>query len=233
MDNAGMTNAPPDAKLSRLLSLSVHEFRSPISVVSGYLRMVLKDPTGSLDERYKRMLEEADKSCSRLATLVSEMSDLSALEAGTASFKKAPVDIRALLSETIRGLSPLTDRTVEVELTTGEGPAVVQGDAPRLKAAIGAILYGVRREIVNDDKLMVEERYAPFRGNPGSWISIADGETIDAVRAAEPDRLTTFDEWRGGCGLSLAIARRIIDGHNGTVWSAADVPRSAVIALPH
>ena len=228
-----MTNAPPDAKLSRLLSLSVHEFRSPISVVSGYLRMVLKDPTGSLEERYKKMLEEAEKSCTRLATLVAEMSDLSALEAGTASFKRSPIDIRALLSETIRGLSPLTDRTVDVDLTTGEGPAVVHGDAPRLKTALASILYGLRREIVNDDKLMVSERYAPLRGNPASWIAIADGETIEAVQATEPDRLATFDEWRGGCGLSLPIARRIIDGHNGSVWSAPDLPRSAVIALPH
>ena len=129
MENAAMTIAPPDAKLSRLLSLSVHEFRSPISVVSGYLRMVLKDPTGSLDERYKRMLEEAEKSCSRLTTLVAEMSDLSALEAGTTSFKKAPIDIRTLLADAIAALPPLADRTVEVQLTTGTGPAVVQGDA--------------------------------------------------------------------------------------------------------
>ena len=228
-----MTNAPPDAKLSRLLSLSVHEFRSPISVVSGYLRMVLKDPTGNLDERYKRMLEEAEKSCGRLTTLVAEMSDLSALEAGTASFKKAPIDIRALLSETIGGLSPLTDRTVDVQLTTGEGPGKVQGDAPRLKTAIASILYGLRREIVNDDRLVVEERTAPFRGNLATWISIADGENIEAVRTTELDHLTTFDEWRGGCGLSLAIARRIIDGHNGGVWSAAGITRSAVVALPH
>ena len=36
------------------------------------------------DDRYRRMLEEAEKSCARLTTLVAEMSDLSALEAGTA-----------------------------------------------------------------------------------------------------------------------------------------------------
>jgi signal transduction histidine kinase len=53
------------------------------------------------------------------------------------------------------------------------------------------------------------------------------------VSAAEANALTTFDEWRGGCGLSLAVARRIIDGHDGSVWSAADIAKSAVIALPH
>jgi len=233
MENAAMTNAPPDAKLSRLLSLSVHEFRSPISVVGGYLRMVLKDPTGSLDERYKRMLEEAEKSCARLTTLVAEMSDLSALEAGTASFKKAPVDIRTLLADTIAALPPLADRTIEVQLTTGTGPAVVTGDAPRLRTAMTSILHGLRREIVNDDKLVVSERYAPFRENPASWIAITDGESTEAVTASAVDGLTTFDEWRGGCGLSLAVARRIIDGHNGALWSASKFSKSAVIVLPH
>src|SRR6185503_15672860 len=96
-----MTDGPVEAQWPRLLSLSVHEFRTPISVVSGYLRMVLKDPAGRLDERYRRMLEEADKSCNRLSALTAEMSDLSALEAGTAEFKKAPVDIRSILTAAI------------------------------------------------------------------------------------------------------------------------------------
>jgi hypothetical protein len=128
---------------------------------------------------------------------------------------------------------PDQNKKVEVQLATGTGPAIVPGDAPRLKKAVASILYGLRREITNDDKLVVEERYAPFRGNPASWISIADGENIETVRTTEPDHLTTFDEWRGGCGLSLPIARRIIDRHDGALWSAADRKGSAVIALPH
>jgi signal transduction histidine kinase len=231
MDNAAMTNAPDD-KLSRLLSLSVHEFRTPISVVSGYLRMVLKDPAGLLDDRYRRMLEEAEKSCGRLTTLVSEMSDLSSLEAGTTSFKKAPLDLRALLGEAIVGLPPLTDRTVDVELTTGTGPAILQGDAPRLKEALTAILLGLRREVVDSEKLAVHERYGSFRGNPASWISVAEAKNIESVSSTDVGALTAFDEWRGGCGLSLTIARRVINRHGGSIWSAGDAVRSAVIALP-
>jgi K+-sensing histidine kinase KdpD len=228
-----MAYVPQDAKLSRLLSLAVHEFRSPISVVSGYLRMVLKDPTHTLDDRYRRMLEEAEKSCARLTAIVAEMSDLSALEAGTASFKKAPIDIRLVLADAIAALPPLPDRTVDVELNPGDGPAVLQGDASRLKTAVMSILHGLRREIVNDEKLVVKEWLAEGQENPVTWIAIADGENIDRVSSAQGEDLTTFDEWRGGCGLSLAVARRIINGHDGTIWSAATIAKSAVIALPH
>src|SRR4051812_12962771 len=137
-----MSSPPLEPKWPRLLSLSVHEFRTPISVVAGYLRMVLKDPAGTLDERHRRMLEEAEKSCHRLSALTAEMSDLSALEAGHAAFKKAPVDIRSVLTAAIDALPPLPDRTVTVELRAAGGPAVLQGDGPRLPSAPTPLLYG-------------------------------------------------------------------------------------------
>jgi signal transduction histidine kinase len=53
------------------------------------------------------------------------------------------------------------------------------------------------------------------------------------LNGAEPLALTTFDEWRGGVGLSLAIARRIINAHGGSIWSPVEESKAgAVIALP-
>ena len=229
-----MTNVPADAKWPRLLSLSVHEFRTPISVVAGYLRMLLKDPSGSLDERYRRMLEEAEKSCGRLSALVAEMSDLSALEGGSAAFKTAPVDLRSLLQEAISTLPPLLDRTVSIELTAGSGPAVIQGDAARLQTAITSVLHALRRELVTSDKLLVNERVAPYEGRPASWIAFADTENIQTMVASDGTDLMPFDEWRGGCGLSLPVARRVINRHHGAIWSPANGAKAAaVIVLPH
>lgn len=229
-----MTNVPADGKWPRLLSLSVHELRTPISVVAGYLRMLLKDPSGALDDRYRRMLEEAEKSCGRLAALVAEMSDLSALEGGTAALKTAPVDIRALLSEAIAALPPLPDRTVSIELTTGTGPAVIQGDAARLQSAITSVIHALRRELVTSDNLLINERFAPYEGRAASWIAIADVDNIQALSATDAKDLNTFDEWRGGCGLSLPVACRVIDRHHGSIWSPSNGAKAAaVIVLPH
>ena len=76
-----MSSAPPDPKWSRLLGLSVHEFRTPMTVVAGYIRMLLKDRAGPLSDQQRRLLEEAEKSCGRLTALLTEVSDLSNLEA--------------------------------------------------------------------------------------------------------------------------------------------------------
>ena len=61
-----MSNGTVDPRWPRLLSLTVHEFRTPMTVVAGYLRMLLKDRAGPITEQQRRLLEEAEKSCTRL-----------------------------------------------------------------------------------------------------------------------------------------------------------------------
>ena len=229
-----MTREGDDAKLAELLSLSVHEFRSPVTVVAGYIRMLLKDRAGALTEPQRRLLEDAEKSCGRLSTLLVEMSDLSNLEGGKAPFNRSGTDLRALLTEAVAALTPVSDRQIDVELATGAGPAVVNGDAVRLRGAFTALVHAIRREVVTSPRLLVRERTGEYEGRPASWIAIGDPDQIDMLEAATPETLTTFDEWRGGCGLTLPVARRILAAHGGALWSPAEKTKSgAVVVLPH
>jgi signal transduction histidine kinase len=229
-----MTSPPPDPKWPRLLGLSVHEFRSPLTVVSGYIRMLLNDTAGPVTERQRQMLEAAAKSCARMNALLTETSDLSNLEAGTVSINRSSIDLRKVLADVIAALPANSDREVEVELATGDGPATIQGDAVRLRTALGSVLFALRRELVTSSRIFVRERSGDYKGRPASWIAIGDADQIDALATAAPNTLTTFDEWRGGCGLSLAVARRIVEAHGGAVWSPLEGSKAgAVIALPH
>jgi signal transduction histidine kinase len=229
-----MIEAPADPKWPRLLSLSVHELRTPITVVAGYIRMLLKDRAGPLSDQQRRLLEEAEKSCGRLSSLVAEMSDLSHLEAGQGSFQQTPVDLAALLADAIRALAPTPDHEVRVELSSQQESGAIQGDPARLKTAFGALLTALRRELVTSDILYVRQRGRRYDGRDVVWIAFGDAQQIDRLESAEPGSLDVFDEWRGGCGLSLAIARRVVTAHNGRIWSAGDDARAgAVVMLPH
>src|SRR5918992_5360409 len=99
-----------DPRWPKILSLSVHEFRTPMTVVAGYIRMLLKDRAGPLNEQQRKLLEEAEKSCARLSALLAEVSELSNLEAGTAPLNKGPVDLTALLRDAVTAVPPLPDR---------------------------------------------------------------------------------------------------------------------------
>jgi signal transduction histidine kinase len=229
-----MIDALADPKWHRLLSLSVHEFRTPITVVAGYIRMLLKDRAGPLSDQQRRLLEEAEKSCGRLSSLVAEMSELSSLEAGSSPFNRSNIDIDVFLREAIAALPQLPDREIGVELSGPDQSATVQGDPGRLRTAFTSLLTALRRELVTSNRLHVRHVTRQHEGRTVAWIAIGDDEQIERLTTAEPSALATFDEWRGGCGLSLAIARRVFAAHHGSVWSAGeDAKAGAVVMLPH
>lgn len=224
---------PSEPKWPRLLALSVHEFRTPVTVVAGYIRMLLKDRAGAITDQQRRLLEEAEKSCGRLSALLTEMSDLSNLEANTAPFNRNTVNLHALLAETIAALPQVPDREITVTLCSRDGDAHVHADPIRLKTAFASILNALCRELVTSTELLVGERTGEYEGRPATWIAIADADRIEGLSAAGPEGLATFDEWRGGCGLSLAVARRVIDAHGGALWSPSDGTKAAaVLVLP-
>ena len=84
---------------TRAMSLAVHELRTPVTVVTGYLRMVLREQAGPVTEKQRTMLEEADRSCVRIGALVSEMSELGKLESNEVALVRATFDLAAVIAE--------------------------------------------------------------------------------------------------------------------------------------
>src|SRR5438552_16756402 len=83
----------------RLLSLAVHEFRTPLSVVGGYLRLLQHPNAEPLTDHQRRMITEAEKSCKRLTTLIAQLSDIAKLDNGLLPLSRHPIDLFALISD--------------------------------------------------------------------------------------------------------------------------------------
>jgi signal transduction histidine kinase len=229
-----MSSEPTDPNWPRLFGLAVHELRTPISVGSGYLRMLLTSSDGTLTDRQRQFVLESQKAWGRMTALTEEMSVLSNLAAGTFQFDRKAVDLRRVLTEAIAALPPMEDMAVDVQLTTSAETATTEGDAVRLRTAFTSVLFTARRELVTSTTLFVRESSRPYKGRPASWVAAGDADHIDLLAAATPDMLATFDEWRGGSGLRLAIARRVFEAHGGAVWSPGDGTRAGAVAvLPH
>jgi signal transduction histidine kinase len=226
-----MSEIPVDPRWPKLLSLSVHEFRTPLTVVAGYVRMLLKERAGPLNDQQRKLLEETEKSCARLSVLLSEMSELANLEGGTAPISRESADLRGILRTVVEHLPPLPDRDIAVTLQTGLGPATIQADAQRLANAVTSVVSALRRELVTSDQLFVREERVNH-GSPAHRILIGDQETLDAIESRASE-LPVFDEWRGGCGMALAVARRVLNAHGARIWSAPDGRKAgAVIEIP-
>jgi signal transduction histidine kinase len=209
----------------RALSLAVHELRTPVTVVSGYLRMLLKEQGGPLSEKQRKMLEEAERSCARISALVGEMSELGKLESRELSLARQPFDFAALVAELASGMHEGDDRGVSLEVRGGDQPLEVIGDRARVGVAVRALLHAALRER-GEPGVIIAECSRLAQSPPSALLVIGDEATIRAVAASAPDA-PTFDEWRGGLGLALPVARRVVEAHGGALWSApGDRPRA-------
>lgn len=216
MDNG---RPPSDPRWPRVLSHAAHELRTPVGVVLGYLRMLLRENATPLADQQRHMLQEVEKSTGRIKALTDELSDLAKLETGEATFDYKSVDLGALIEDTISALPPLPDREITITLDNQAVGAMVEGDRRRLSTAFAAILFALRRELVTSTHLLVRLRRTTWEDAPVLWIAVAGNDRIDAVDGAPLPDLGTFREDRGGCGLMPSIAERIIAKHDGRVSS--------------
>jgi signal transduction histidine kinase len=227
---------PADSDYRQLISLIAHELRSPAAVVSGYLRLLARlgarnnppDPEPTMPSE-QRMIEEANRSCARLLHVVRELDDLAALEERDAFLSSEPVPIFQLFDEVVRAAS-LEGGTVMFSCADIDRRAVVDGDADRLKRALASFMTAMLRErgghldaqgFVTRDHGFLPPRAVLALGGPGLANSILASQE------------TSFDRWRGGTGMSLPIACRIIELHGGSVWSLPEEPHATcALSLP-
>lgn len=220
---------------AQLLSLAVHEFRTPASVVGGYLRMLQRDTELPLADRHRKMVEEAEKSCARLVALVGELGEVSKLDDPRLKLQEEPLDLFAIVHEAASELHEAEDRGVRFEARGPASGAPLTGDAVRLHHAMSSLFRAVLREQASDVLIVADCRLIADHGARLAVVVTAPDARIDWAAAAPSMPL---DEKRGGLGLAVPIARRVIARHGGRVWSPpsekgdAGAKSAIVVSIP-
>jgi signal transduction histidine kinase len=228
--------AAPDIPVTRqyaqLLALASHELRTPVSVVSGYLRMLQRDSAQPLSDRHRKMVDEAEKACGHMMALLEDLSELAKLDDGRAPLCQDTFDLFTVLQQIAATTTEAADRGVRLTLRGEERGAEVRGDRERLRRAFSAFFRAVLREQLDATQVV-----ALCRLPCDSSALVVVAQEAEIEMAVDGPR-APFDEKRGGLGLALPLARRIVECHGGHVWTPAGhdgaaAARSAIlVSLP-
>jgi signal transduction histidine kinase len=228
-----MTNGrAQDLSWHRVLEICAHEIRNPLTPLLGYLRMLLgSNRFGELTEQQRHMLVEMEKVSGKFSRLLVDLEQLEKLESGYVQFNRVPVDVGALIEQSIASLPPPNDRETPVVAENHAPGSSTHGDPKYLKIALDALFFVLRREVIPNTHLQVRLRRVVADQAPCLWLALAGNEHVDAVDATPLAEAGPFDLKRGGCGLKPPIAEWIIAAHGGRVLAPLAYPKSAALIL--
>jgi signal transduction histidine kinase len=202
---------------AKVLSLAVHEFRTPVSVVSGYLRMLLRHFGSSLTDQQRTLVEQADKSCDSIASLIKELGELAQLESGRTAMRRERGPLAPLLIDLAKDAHEGEERGVTFGVRPCDADVLVVGDSTGLATALATLITAVLRERADSVSMLAACRILDTSEGRVVRIAIAEAAIVDTVLAGEEHE--AFDEYRGGLGFRLLLASRIVGAHGGRVSS--------------
>jgi len=203
------------------LSIASHELRTPVTSLRGYAQLVLRRLSRTeLPDRAElsRALEIIDQQADRLARLVTQLLDLSRLEAGRLTLDRAEADIAALAQQVVDGARATTDRHQFV--VRADGPVRAEVDPLRLEQVLINLVDNAVRYSPDGGEIEVEIG-SNGRESPAVRIAVRD----HGVGIAPEHLPYVFDRYYqahqlgrfGGMGLGLHIAKQIVEQHGGRI----------------
>lgn len=220
------------------LSNVTHELRTPLTTVRGYLEMLLDGNMGVLTEPQRNALMIMDRNSKHLLNSINEMIDFSRMQIRGIQAIINLYDAAAIGREAAAAFLPAaTEKKVHLSTNLPEGPLFAWGDREKLHQVLGILLNNAVKftEPGGTITLSVE-----CENNSTVIFSVADtGIGIDPVNREKIfERFFQVDKSKArkyeGAGIGLAIARTIIEAHEGTitVQSEPDCGSIFVITLP-
>ena len=221
---------------SSLMSVVAHEIRSPLTAIKAYTEALI-DSLSNPQAPRQRFLGIINDECDRLGRLVTDILDLSRLEAGQRPLRLARLHFGVLVRETLEGLQPLArarqvDFDVEIEETLHP-----EADPDLMRRLLinlvgNAIKYSPAGAAVTVHARVRGDDWLGFVQDRGPGIPAEDLQHVFErfYRVRDPREQQEVE----GTGLGLAISRGIVELHGGRIWAQAIEPHGTRIcfALP-
>ncbi len=204
-----------NAKKDEFIGMASHELKTPLTSMTGYLQILERQQKDELNRNFvRKTIEKAGK----LIALVSDLLDISKIEAGKLQLNKEPFDIRPLVDEAIE-LIQLSTTTHRISLETDIECFLIEGDKQRIEQVIVNLLTNAVKYSPASDAVYV------FLQKTDSGIRIGVRDTgIGIPKEKIANIFSRFYRVEGlsphmsGLGIGLYITREIVERHHGKIW---------------
>ena len=222
---------------SEFLAKMSHELRTPLNAVIGYSEMLLED--AELDGRKQQQiadLRRINSAGKHLLSLVTDVLDLSQIEAGRMDVSAQPFDLNTFIDDVVATCRPLVlDNGNDFVVERGDGLGVIVGDATKLRQAVLNLLSNAAK-FTNRGRVTLG---AMREKSDGDWIRIAVRDTGIGIRPEVlPKLFQNFNQAEastssryGGTGLGLALSQKLCRMMGGEITVESEPGRGSCFTI--
>ncbi len=228
-----------DELKSEFLAHISHELRTPLASIREGTHLLLDEIPGPLSPAQRQTLQIIADSSQRLIHLISTLLDLSKIEAGMMPYQIIPTDLRRVAENSVAKMRLLADsRHIQVLVDTPGLALWAPADAARMEQVLDNLLS-------NAVKFSSEGGTISLRMVASPQDKIAKVSVSDSGPGIPADELAHIFErfYQGrrqhktvvaGSGLGLALAKKIVEAHQGKIWAESELGKGATfyVTLP-
>ena len=202
-----------------LISTIAHELRSPLTSVKGFSTTLLRRWDKFTDEQKRFMIETIEIDADRVTRLITELLDVSRIDAGRLDVRTQPVDLEALARRHIERIE--TASPVEVRIVVECDPELpeVWADPDRIQQILGNLLENGIRHGAGTVTLQIRADTGEVAsGRPAIVVIVSDeGDGVPEEHLPLIFNRFWHGSKRGSTGLGLYIVRGLVEAHGGRI----------------
>jgi PAS domain S-box-containing protein len=202
----------------QFLSTMSHELRTPLNAVLGFSDLLADQRYGSLNEKQQRYINHIHTGGKHLLSLISDILDLSKIEAGRMELALESLPVDAAFAEVLSVMQPLADKKSHGLRANAEPGLVVRADATRFKQVLMNLLGNAVKFTPNGGRIELAARLVD------SQVRVEVRDNGPGIPPDEQERIfEAFYRLREsgkkteGTGLGLAITQRLVELHGAAL----------------
>jgi signal transduction histidine kinase len=239
ISNAQLYQAVQEANLAKsdFVSFVSHELKTPMTSIKGYTDLLAAGSVGTVSEAQANFLSTIRSNVDRMATLVSDLADISRIEAGKLSLEFGEIPVAEIVDEVVRSTRrQIEEKSQELSVEIEREDLAAWGDRTRLIEILTNLVSNANKYTPAEGKIWIRAAKLSGAGpHTGGLQAVQITVEDSGIGISEEDQKKIFQKFfrsddqkareAPGTGLGLNITKSLVEMQGGKIWFESEYRR--------
>jgi signal transduction histidine kinase len=214
---------------SDFVSFVAHELKTPMTSIKGYSDLLAAGAVGEINEAQENFLSTIRTNVTRMSTLVTDLADISRIEAGRLHLEFSTIPIKEAVDDVVHSTQAVMDEKKQsLAIDIPDDLPAAWGDRNRVIQVLTNLVSNAHKYTPEEGTITIQARESENEWDPEGAANVVHISVADSgIGIKEEDQKKIFQQYfrteeskdfATGTGLGLNIARYLVEMQGGVIW---------------